>query len=100
MAYQYKGKVRDANTPTTKAKCGTDSGYHTHIRLKTTICEPCRIAHRVYGRKWEGGPIMRTTCGTYAGYTRHKRAGEQACELCLAGYAQYMRDYRAQKQAA
>lgn len=38
--------------------------------------------------------------GTYARYMRHKRAGQNPCTHCLAGYAQYMRDYRAQKQAA
>lgn len=38
--------------------------------------------------------------GTYARYMRHKRAGQNACPRCLDGYAQYMRDYRAQRQAA
>jgi hypothetical protein len=28
------------------AVCGTDSGYHKHLRrLKEPACEPCRIAH-------------------------------------------------------
>ena len=102
MAYAYKGKIRDITplAPKTKAKCGTDSGYHTHIRLKTDICEPCRTAHYAYNRKWERGPIMRTQCATYPGYMRHKRAGEKPCDLCLAAYAQYMRDYRDKKRAA
>lgn len=30
--------------------CGTYSGYTIHIRDKTEICEPCRIASRVYQR--------------------------------------------------
>jgi hypothetical protein len=103
MAYAYKGKMREISTPATRAKCGTDSGYHTHKRLKTDVCGPCYDAHVAYRRKWQqrhAGPIMRTTCATYPGYMRHKRAGESPCELCLNAYAQYMRDYRARKQAA
>ncbi len=26
--------------------CGTDAGYHAHIRSKTPTCEHCKAAHR------------------------------------------------------
>lgn len=34
-----------------KAKCGTTAGYHRHTRERTTVCDPCRQAIRVYNEQ-------------------------------------------------
>jgi hypothetical protein len=39
-------KDRDRAGRRKVAICGTDSGYHKHLRrLKEPACDPCRIAH-------------------------------------------------------
>ena len=35
------------------AKCGTDGGYHRHLRItKTTACDACKAAHREANRRY------------------------------------------------
>lgn len=34
----------------TRAKCGSNSGYHTHRKHSETPCEPCHQAHLKYNR--------------------------------------------------
>ena len=35
-----------------KVKHGTNSGYMTHLRNGDNPCDPCRIAHREYDRRY------------------------------------------------
>lgn len=37
---------------TTKAECGTASGYQTHRRLDVPFCDECREAWAAYCRRW------------------------------------------------
>lgn len=33
-------------------QCGTVGGYYGHRRRDEPVCDPCRQAHRAYGRMW------------------------------------------------
>jgi hypothetical protein len=46
------GTLRHGGDPTKAAQCGTDSGYHRHIKqLHEPPCDDCREAHRKYELK-------------------------------------------------
>lgn len=83
------------------AECGTTAGFSRHRRMRETICEPCREAHRAREREryWEkkgmNAPPRRgyrkAKCGTTAGDKAHRDRGEKPCENCLQARAEYQR---------
>lgn len=42
------GRAQNARTPSARAKCGTNSGYVTHVKRGESPCPDCRKAHNVY----------------------------------------------------
>lgn len=41
---------------TRRAPCGTNAGYSSHRRHKTTPCQPCRDAHAAHNRQYKTRP--------------------------------------------
>lgn len=44
---QRKRDAVDLSKPQ-RVGCGTDSGYHYHVRRHQAVCDPCRDAHNLY----------------------------------------------------
>lgn len=81
--------IRDSRPPTTTPLCGTERGYHAHLRRRESTCPPCRDAvtkarqdrraERV-GQKLP--PTTRPQCGTESGAKLHSYYGEDTCNPC------------------
>lgn len=42
------GRAQNARNATARAKCGTNSGYVTHVKRGESPCPQCRKAHNLY----------------------------------------------------
>lgn len=84
-----------------KARCGTISGYTSHIRRGERPCFDCAEASRTYQRKRRGVTKVRELKphGTYAAYTRHYAAGSPPCGPCIEANRIYQREARARQRA-
>jgi hypothetical protein len=84
------------------AECGTDAGYHRHLKVtKTSPCEACREAHKVKGRERSGAkplPVL-APCGTEKAYRRHLRRRETPDEQCVAAHRVAQREADARRRA-
>lgn len=50
MTQRERQRLHTARNPRRPAECGTVSGYDSHRRKHTAMCEPCREARAVYSR--------------------------------------------------
>jgi hypothetical protein len=93
-------KPKPVPKPKRVAQCGTDSGYRSHRRRGTEICQPCRDAHADVNRRararWaKASAAARAaavvpslpTCGTRTGYDTHVTRGEAPCRPCTEARA-------------
>lgn len=85
-----------------KAQCGTIGGHSHHRKNHEPVCEPCRIIYNTTQQWRRGRPVTgrrntKPQCGTLSGY-RHNHPNQTACFKCRVAFANYMRDYRTQKQ--
>lgn len=85
-----------------KVKCGTVSGYTSHIRKGERPCFECAEASRIYQRKRRGVTEVRALKphGTYAAFTRHYSEGSTPCDPCIDAQRAYQREAKARRRAA
>ncbi|MDN5916635.1 MAG: hypothetical protein L0I76_16285 [Pseudonocardia sp.] len=85
---------------TTRALCGTERGYHAHLRQRTRPCPECRAAHAAKERLRVTGTAERrplVPCGTRTAYQRHQRLDEVPCRACTDANTAWFRAQREQQ---